>query len=313
MDRFSHDDTLGSAPPRATAAVPRRRATKPASVPRARPALVSYTRPCMADGDNMSNGRAAALAAMQTLMAGLEGRLVRQRILPHPGDGALYDVDANRLSRRSQARGDLTPGGKGPFLRREAVGLLHRPMLGAWGVKVCAVLDFADGDGERFTAESVAAAAQWAMTDLRPDVFFVIGVAGVNTRPDLPPADDALRALTGGTNWRAAFIEYLNPGWRVNTPRDGVILPALFENLFDPEPQDQKIARVDAALGAAQELKEPGGFVLIDELARRAAVAADLVADRAMLFAGRTPGLELKDVDGNLILQRNRFSGVGAK
>ena len=274
---------------------------------RTRDPLFSYTQARMANGEN--NGRAASLAAMQTLMAGLEGRLVRQRILPHPGEGALFDVDANRLSRRSQSRGDLTPAGIGPFSRREAVGVLHRPMLGAYGVKVCVVLDFADAE-YRFTAEAVAEAAQWAMVDLRPDVFFLIGVAGGNTRGDLPLPDDALRALTGGSNWRAAFVEYINPGWRVSAPRDGVILPALFENLFDPEPADQKIARVDAALAAASELRDPGGFVLIEELARRAAVSAELVADRAMLFAGRNPGLEVKDVDGSLILQRNRFSEI---
>lgn len=242
-------------------------------------------------------------------MAGLEGRLVRQRILPHPGEGALFDVDANRLSRRSQSHGDLTPAGKGAFSRREALGILHRPMLGSYGVKICVVLDFAD-DQSRFTAESVAAAASWAMAELRPDVFFLIGVAGINPHADLPPGDEALRALTGASNWRAAFVEFLNPGWRVTAPKDGVIMPALFENLFDPEPQDQKIARIDAALNAAQELKEPGGFLLIDELARRAAVSTELVADRALIYAGRTPGLELKDVDGSLIIQRNRFSEV---
>jgi hypothetical protein len=121
-----------------------------------------------------------------------------------------------------------------------------------------------------------------------------------------------LRSLSGGANWRAALVESVNPGWAVTAPQDGAILPALFENLFDPEPIDQKVARVDAALAAAGELKEPGGFVMLDDLAGRVAVSRDLVMDRAILFAERTPGLDVKDVGGSLILQRNRFETLRA-
>lgn len=259
------------------------------------------------------NTRATALTAMQSLFSGFESRLVRQRMLPHPIDGSLYDFDANRVSRRSQVSGDLAPGGNGAFTRRESLGLLHKPLLGATTLKVCCVLDFAWAPvtRDRFTPHALEQTATWALTSMRPDIYFIIGVAGI-AHGALGPTDEALRALTGGPNWRAAYIEFLNPGWRVYAPRDGVILPALFENLFDPEPLEQKAARVDAALNAATELKEPGGFLLLEELARRAAVSGELVTDRAMLFAGRTPGLDVKDVEGNLIIQRNRFTSVGA-
>jgi hypothetical protein len=246
---------------------------------------------------------------MQSLFSGLESRMVRQRMLPHPGEGSLYDLDPNRLSRRSYRSGDLSPGGEGPFARREAVGLLHKPMLGLAQVKVCVVLDFAWGP-DRFTPEAVNRAAQWALAPQRPDIYFVIGVAGV--AGGAGHSDDLIHALSGGANWRAALVELVNPGWVVTAPRDGVILPALFENLFDPEPMDQKVARVDSALAAAGELKEPGGFLLLDELAGRCAVSRDIVTDRAILFAERTPGLDVKDVGGSLILQRNRFESLRA-
>lgn len=255
------------------------------------------------------NARAAALSAMQSLFSGLESRMVRQRMLPHPGEGSLYDLDPNRLSRRSYRSGDLSPNGEGPFCRREAIGLLHKPMLGLAQVKVCVALDFAWGP-DRFSPEAITETARWALAGLRPDIYFILGVAG----PQIEGGheDELLRALSGGTNWRAAIVEFVNPGWAVTSPRDGVILPALFENLFDPEPIDQKVARVDNALAAAGELKEPGGFILLDELARRVAVGSDIVTDRAILFAERTPGLDVKDVGGSLILQRNRFESLRA-
>lgn len=266
----------------------------------------------MAESSNSS--RASALTAMQGLFSGFESRLIRQRMLPHPVDGSLYDFDANRVSRRSQVHGDLSPSSQGAFVRREALGLLHKPLLGASTLKICVVLEFAWAPiaRDRFTPQSIEQCATWALASLRPDVFFILGVAGPARESSPGPSDEARRALTGGPNWRGAFIEFLSPGWRVTAPKDGVILPALFENLFDPEPLEQKAARVDAALNAAAELKEPGGFLLMEELARRAAVSGDLVTDRAMLYAGRTPGLDVKDVDGNLIIQRNRFTSVGA-
>jgi hypothetical protein len=262
----------------------------------------------MPDQSPDKNARGAALSAMQSLFSGLESRLVRQRMLPHPGEGALYDLDPNRLSRRSYRSGDLTPGGEGPFCRREAIGLLHKPMLGLAQVKVCVVLDFAWGNG-RYSPEALNESVRWSLAPLRPDIYFILGFAG----PGAPGhSDEMLRSLSGGANWRAALVESVNPGWAVTAPQDGAILPALFENLFDPEPIDQKVARVDAALAAAGELKEPGGFVMLDDLAGRVAVSRDLVMDRAILFAERTPGLDVKDVGGSLILQRNRFETLRA-
>ena len=264
--------------------------------------------------DDVQNSRTNAMSAMQGLFSGFEARLIRQRILPQPLDGALYDFDPNKVSRRSHVSGDLSSSGAGAFSRREALGLLHKPLLGATVLKICVVLDFAWApvSRDRCTAQTLDQCATWALTGLRPDVFFILGVAGIARDPQIGPTDEAMRALTGGPNWRAAFLEYLNPGWRVTTPRDGVILPVLFENLFDPEPFDHKAARIDAALQASPELKEPGGFLLLEEVARRAAVTGELVTDRAMLYAGKTPGLDVKDVDGNLIIQRNRFTSVGA-
>lgn len=264
----------------------------------------------MASQSTDKNARAAALSAMQSLFSGLESRLVRQRMLPHPGEGALYDLDPNRLSRRSYRSGDLTPGGDGPFCRREAVGLLHKPMLGLAQVKVCVVLDFAWGE-RRFSADSLDEAVRWSLAGLRPDVYFIIGLAGAETALG-GHSDELVHALSGGSNWRAALIEHASPGWAVHAPRDGVILPALFENLFDPEPLDQKVARVDSALAAANELREPGGFLLLDDLAGKVAVSRDIVMDRAILFAERTPGLDVKDVGGSLILQRDRFETLRA-
>lgn len=232
-------------------------------------------------------------------------------MLPHPGEGSLYDLDPNRLSRRSYRHGDLTPGGNGPFCRREAIGLLHKPMLGLAQVKVCVVLDFAWGES-RFTPESLHEAERWSLAPLRPDIYYVIGLAGYSNGDATGHGDELIRSLAGGTNWRAALVEFVNPGWAVTAPRDGAILPALFENLFDPEPLDQKIARVDSALAAAGELKEPGGFVMLDDLAGRVAVSRDIVTDRAILYAERTPGLDVKDVGGSLILQRNRFETLRA-
>jgi len=264
----------------------------------------------MPDPSPDKNARAAALSAMQSLFSGLESRLVRQRMLPHPGEGALYDLDPGRISRRSYRNGDLTPGGRGPFCRRESAGLLHKPMLGLAQVKVCVVLDFA-WNGPRFTPEALSEAVRWSLAPLRPDVYFLIGLAGAE--PTLAGhSDEMLRALSGGANWRAALVEHVNPGWCVTASRDGAILPALFENLFDPEPLEQKVARVDAALAAANELREPGGFLLLDDLAGKVAVSPDIVTDRAILFAERTPGLDVKDVGGSLILQRNRFETLRA-
>jgi len=263
----------------------------------------------MADQAKEQNARASALSAMQSLFSGLESRMVRQRMLPHPGEGSLYDLDPNRLSRRSYRSGDLSPGGEGNFCRRESVGLLHKPMLGLAQVKVCVVLDFA-WNANRFTPEAVAEAARWSLASLRPDIYFVIGIAGFAN--GLGHSQDVIHALSGGSNWRASLVDFVNPGWSVTSPRDGVILPALFENLFDPEPMDQKIARVDSALAASSELKEPGGFLLLDDLAGRCAVGKDIVTDRAILFAERTPGLDVKDVGGSLILQRNRFESLRA-
>jgi hypothetical protein len=255
--------------------------------------------------------RATAISAMQSLFSGLESRIVRQRMLPHPGEGSLYDFDPNRVSRRSFRAGDLALGGKGVFTRRESIGLLHKPMLGLATVKVCVVLDFSYGE-RSFTADAIQETVRWALAPLRPDIYFLIGMAGArNGRVGLHD-DEAIRALSGGANWRAALIEYADPGWAVTSPRDGAILPALFENLFDPEPVDQKIARIDAALAASGELREPGGFVLIDDLASRVAVGKDLVTDRAMLYAERTPGIGVKQVSGDLIIQRDRFESMRA-
>lgn len=255
--------------------------------------------------------RATAVAAMQSLFSGLESRIVRQRMLPHPGEGSLYDFDPNRVSRRSFRQGDLSPGGKGPFVRRESIGLLHKPMLGLSMVKVCVVLDFGYAE-RRLTADAIHETARWALAPLRPDIYFILGLAGPREGHLAGHNDEVMRALSGGTNWRAAIIEYCDPGWAVTAPKDGVILPALFENLFDPEPVDQKIARVDSALAASLELQEPGGFMLIDDLAQRVAVGKDLVTDRAILFAERTPGLDVKEVSGDLIIQRNRFESMRA-
>lgn len=254
--------------------------------------------------------RSIALSSMQGLFSGLESRMVRQRMLPHPGEGSLYDFDPNRISRRSYRRGDLSPSGKGGFVRRESVGLLHKPMLGLMAVKVAVVLHFSHGQGP-LTAETVHDVIRWSLAPLRPDIYFIIGIGGIRNE-HAAHADDLLRALSGGANWRAALVEYANPGWSVTSPKDGSILPALFENLFDPEPADQKVARVDAALGAASELKEPGGFILLEDLARRTAVGRDLVMDRAMLYAERTPGIDVKDVAGDLIIQRSRFESMRA-
>jgi len=253
--------------------------------------------------------RSNALSAMQSLFSGLESRVMRQRMLPHPGEGSLYDFDPNRVSRRSYRFGDLSPAGNGHFSRRESVGLLHKPILGFAAVKVCVVLDFSFSQ-RRFTPEAIQETVRWSLAPLRPDVYFIIGVAGVRNGDG--HEDELIRALSGGTNWRASLIEYANPGWAVTPPADGAILPALFDNLFDPEPMDQKVARVDAALAAADELKEPGGFVLIQELASRTAVGKDLVMDRALLYAQRTPGVDVKEVGGDLIIQRDRFQSVRA-
>jgi hypothetical protein len=254
--------------------------------------------------------RHASLTAMQSLFSGLESRIVRQRMLPHPGEGSLYDFDPNRVSRRSYRHGDLSPSGKGPFVRRESIGLLHKPMLGLAAVKVCVVLDFGYGK-HQFTPESIQQTVNWSLAPVRPDIFFIIGLAG-SRDTDNPISDEVRRALSGGSNWRAAAIEHTNPGWVVTSPSDGAILPQLFENLFDPEPSDQKIARIDAYLAGASELKEPGGFLLIDELASKVAVGRELVLDRALLYAQRTPGVDLKDVGGELIIQRDRFETMRA-
>jgi hypothetical protein len=255
--------------------------------------------------------RSNALSSMQSLFSGFESRIVRQRMLPHPGEGSLYDFDPNRVSRRSYRSGDLSPTGAGDFARRESVGLLHKPMLGFAAVKVCVVLDFVFSK-QRFTPESIHETVRWSLAPLRPDIYFILGIAGVRNDFSVGHDDETLRALSGGPNWRAALIEFADPGWSVVPPVDGAILPALFDNLFDPEPLDQKVARVDAALAAADELKEPGGFLLINDLASRTAVGKDLVTDRAMLYAERTPGLGLKDVGGDLIIQRDRFQSVRA-
>lgn len=255
--------------------------------------------------------RSNSLSAMQSLFSGLESRIVRQRMLPHPAEGSLYDFDPNRVSRRSYRKGDLSPTGLGNFTRRESIGLLHKPMLGLATVKICVVLDFALTK-RRFTAEAIQETVRWSLAPLRPDIYFIIGIAGVRDESRLGHGDEVMRAVSGGSNWRACLIEYADPGWSVTPPGDGAILPALFENLFDPEPVDQKIARVDAALAAANELKEPGGFMLIEDLATRVAVGKDLVTDRAMLYAQRTPGVDVKDVGGDLIIQRDRFESVRA-
>ena len=255
--------------------------------------------------------RSNSLSAMQSLFSGLESRIVRQRMLPHPAEGSLYDFDPNRVSRRSYRSGDLSPSGTGNFTRRESVGLLHKPMLCLATVKVSVVLDFSFTK-RRFTPETIHETVRWSLAPLRPDIYFIMGIAGVRDSIEVGHSDELMRALSGGPNWRAALIEYADPGWSVTPPGDGAILPALFENLFDPEPIDQKVARVDAALSAADELKEPGGFILIDDLATRTAVGRDLVTDRAMLYAERTPGIDVKTVGGDLIIQRDRFESVRA-
>lgn len=255
--------------------------------------------------------RSNALSAMQSLFSGLESRIVRQRMLPHPAEGSLYDFDPNRVSRRSYRHGDLSPSGKGPFTRRESVGLLHKPMLGLAQVKVCVVLDFAYRE-RRFDADVIQETVGWALAPMRPDIYFIFGFAGVRDEGGAGHSDEIMRALSGGSNWRGALIEFADPGWSVTPPGDGAILPALFENLFDPEPADQKVARVDAALASASELKEPGGFLLIDDLVTRTAVGKDLVTDRAMIYAEKTPGIDVKDVGGDLIVQRDRFESARA-
>lgn len=255
--------------------------------------------------------RSTAISAMQSLFSGLESRIVRQRMLPHPGEGSLYDFDPNRVSRRSYRHGDLSPSGHGDFVRRESIGLLHKPMLGLTTVKVCVVLDFAFRK-QRFTAEAVQETVRWSLAPLRPDVYFIIALAGMRDERLIGHGDELIRGLSGGANWRAALVEYADPGWAVTPPGDGAILPALFENLFDPEAVDQKVARVDAALASAMELREPGGFLLIDDLVARTSVGRDLVTDRAMLYAEKTPGIDVKDVGGEMIVQRDRFESARA-
>jgi hypothetical protein len=184
-------------------------------------------------------------------------------------------------------------------------------MLGLSQVKVCVVLDFTYHE-RRFDADAIQETVRWSLAPMRPDVYFIFGFAGMRDQSGLGHSDELMRALSGGSNWRGALIEFANPGWAVTPPTDGAILPALFENLFDPEPVDQKIARVDAALASASELKEPGGFLMIDDLVTRTSVGKDLVTDRAMLYAEKTPGVDVKDVGGELIVQRDRFESARA-
>ena len=158
----------------------------------------------MPDHAPEKNERTTALAAMQGLFAGFESRIVRQRMLPHPGEGSLYDLDPNRVSRRSYRRGELTPGGSGTFRRREAVGLLHKPRLGQSAVKVFVVLDYAWG-GNAFTAEAVHDAARWALAPLRTDVYFIMALAGPRHPEEHVPGDDVMAALTGGLSLPGLF------------------------------------------------------------------------------------------------------------
>src|SRR5690606_17584373 len=145
--------------------------------------------------------------------------------------GSLYDFDPNRVSRRSYRSGDLSPGGRGDFTRRESVGLLHKPMLGLAAVKVCVVLDFAFRK-HRFTPDAIHETVRWSLAPLRPHIFYIVGIAGIREPHSLGHDDEIMRAMSGGTNWRACLIEYADPGWAVTAPTDGAVLPALFENLF---------------------------------------------------------------------------------
>ena len=265
----------------------------------------------MSEEKEGNNQRAAALSAMQSLFSGLESRVVRQRMLPHPGEGTLYDLDPNRISRRSRLSGDLSPSQTGPFQRRESIGLLHKTLLGATTVKVCVVLDFTwEPGGNPFTPEALLETAGWALAPAREDIYFLIALAGMADEAGL--SEETLEALSGGPNWRAGICEFRNPGWALTAPRDGVILPSMFDSLFDPEPLEQKVARVDAALRSAEELKEPGGFVLIGDVAKRVGVRTEVVTDRALLFAEQTPGIDVKDVGGELILKKDRFDSIRA-
>jgi hypothetical protein len=255
-----------------------------------------------------STDRSSALTAMQSLFSGFESRILRQRMLPHPSEGSLYDFDPNRISRRNYRRGDFSPSGKGDFIRRESVGLLHKPLLGTSIVKVCCVLEFRWP--QTFDSGSLQDLVKWSLAPLRQDIYFIFGIAGVRPDHQLGHADETMRALAGGSNWRGCLVDFGDPGWAISSPTDGAILPSLFENLFDPEPAEQKIARVDSTLANAQELQEPGGFIIIDELSRRTSVGRDLVIDRAMQFAASTPGVDVKEVGGDLIIQRDRFENV---
>lgn len=256
--------------------------------------------------------RAQALTAMQTVFSGLEARVIRQRMLPHPVEGGLFDVDPNRLSRRSYREGNLGPGDDGAFVRREAVGVLHKQLLGSSAMKVCVVLDFAFDDNKD-QADRLDDVARWALAHQRPDVYFIFGLASVRGDSFLGHDDALLRALSSGTNWRACLVESVGEGWLITSPDDGLLLTGLFENLFDPEPDEQKISRVDSALDSALELQEPGGFLMIDDFANKIGVSMDLVKVRAMMYADRTPGVVVKDVSGSTIIQRDRFESVGAK
>ena len=93
-------------------------------------------------------------------------------------------------------------------------------------------------------------------------------------------------------------------GFQVHAPAG---LDEALRKVFDPEDEGQKLARAQRLLATAIELKAPGGFMLVKDIAETANVSLEVCRKAVTAYLADNPGVELLAVDGTPVVRRQRF------
>ncbi len=134
-----------------------------------------------------------------------------------------------------------------------------------------------------------------------PQVFYYLGICATTRWSDeaferIPVLDNALICLlesAGSTAWR------LRPQ---SDPRWNDLLP-----LFDPETEEEKVARVEAWVREHPILALRGGHMKVADISRETGVNGALLDKALKACAARDSELSLTKIDDTAILKRSRL------
>jgi hypothetical protein len=264
--------------------------------------------------------RAAARRIEDQFLAAFRTGIGRIEALPHPAEGSIYDLNPGRehirdWDEREEARRQLLRAGNGasaadmPSNRGVHVSIVRRPLFGAPSARISVVaacwsplpalargvaVAQTDGAGMAVVDEIL----DRALVHERRDVWHFIGICSVTGW------EERLREpLPSGVNWSLALVEPRPPGWKIHTP---AAWPGELSAAFDPDTPAVRYARVTAVLRSAGELQRPGGLLMLDEIAERAAVSREFAFGAARDFTAQYQEFVLRDISGSIIVTRRQ-------